>query len=115
MSEEIEDSSKETEILVLKNKLSETKSLDGINSRMDTEEERINEFKCKLIKSKLNLKQEVAKRGSVNLALLVKLAKTEEKNLTAVKKQGFPGGSAVKNLPANAGDVDSIPGLGTPL
>ena len=82
---------------------------------MDTEEERINEFKCKLIKSKLNLKQEMAKRGSVNLALLVKLAKTEEKNLTAVKKQGFPGGSAVKNLPANAGDVDSIPGLGTPL
>ena len=24
----------------------------------------------------------------------------------------FPGGSAVKNLPANAGDVVSIPGLG---
>ena len=25
---------------------------------------------------------------------------------------GFPGGSAVKNLPANAGDVGSTPGLG---
>ena len=25
---------------------------------------------------------------------------------------GFPGGSVVKNLPAKAGDVDSIPGLG---
>jgi len=25
---------------------------------------------------------------------------------------GFPGGSAVKNPPANAGDTDSIPGLG---
>ena len=25
---------------------------------------------------------------------------------------GFPGGSAVKNLPANAEDVDSVPGLG---
>ena len=25
---------------------------------------------------------------------------------------GFPGGSAVKNPPANAGDVDLIPGLG---
>ena len=24
--------------------------------------------------------------------------------------EGFPGGSAVKNLPANAGDADSIPG-----
>ena len=25
---------------------------------------------------------------------------------------GFPGGSVVKNLPTNAGDVGSIPGLG---
>ena len=25
---------------------------------------------------------------------------------------GFPGGSDVKNLPANAGDADSIPGSG---
>ena len=28
---------------------------------------------------------------------------------------GFPDGSVVKNPPANAGDVDSIPGLGDPL
>ena len=27
-------------------------------------------------------------------------------------KVGFPGGSAVKNLPANAGDTGSIPGSG---
>ena len=27
-------------------------------------------------------------------------------------KWGFPGGSAVKNLPASAGDVGSIPGSG---
>ena len=26
--------------------------------------------------------------------------------------QGFPGGSVIKNLPANAGDTESIPGLG---
>ena len=26
--------------------------------------------------------------------------------------QGFPGGSVVKNLPASAGDVGSVPGLG---
>ena len=26
--------------------------------------------------------------------------------------KGFPGGSVVKNLPANAGDRDSVPGLG---
>ena len=29
-----------------------------------------------------------------------------------LKKEGFPGGSVLKNLPANAGDVGSIPGLG---
>ena len=29
-----------------------------------------------------------------------------------VKNPYFPGSSAVKNLPANAGDVDSIPGSG---
>ena len=28
---------------------------------------------------------------------------------------GFPGGSVVKNAPANAGDMGSIPGLGRPL
>ena len=28
---------------------------------------------------------------------------------------GFPGGSAVKNLPGNAGDVGSIPGIGRSL
>ena len=28
---------------------------------------------------------------------------------------GFPDGSVVKNPPANAGDVGSIPGLGDPL
>ena len=28
--------------------------------------------------------------------------------------RGFPGGSLVKNLPANAGDTGSIPDLGRP-
>ena len=28
------------------------------------------------------------------------------------RREGFLGGSVVKNLPANAGDVGSIPGLG---
>ena len=28
------------------------------------------------------------------------------------RTQGFPGDSVVKNLPANAGDTGSIPGLG---
>ena len=29
-----------------------------------------------------------------------------------IKPWGFPGGTVVKNLPANAGDMDSIPKLG---
>ena len=29
-------------------------------------------------------------------------------------RQGFPGGSVEKNLPATAGDSDSIPGSGKP-
>ena len=29
-----------------------------------------------------------------------------------ILRMGFPGGSEVKNLPANAGDADSIPGSG---
>ena len=33
-------------------------------------------------------------------------------NVSVYKQAGFPGGSAVKNLPANAGDAGSIPGLG---
>ena len=31
------------------------------------------------------------------------------------RNQGFPGGSAVKNPPANAGDTGSIPGSGRSL
>ena len=31
---------------------------------------------------------------------------------TRMKIQGFPGGAVVENLPANAGDTGSSPGLG---
>ena len=34
------------------------------------------------------------------------------KKLLIFTKTGFPGSSVVKNLPANAGDTGSIPGLG---
>ena len=36
--------------------------------------------------------------------------KKSKQHLSSCK--GFPGGSSVKNLPANAGDMGSIPGLG---
>jgi len=35
-----------------------------------------------------------------------------EKNHSAPSCYGFPGGSAVKNLPANTGDLGLIPGSG---
>ena len=40
-----------------------------------------------------------------------------EKNISsfAYETLGFLGGSVIKNLPANAGDVRSIPGLGRSL
>ena len=34
------------------------------------------------------------------------------KNQNIKQKQGFPGGAVVENLPANAGDTGSSPGLG---
>ena len=35
-----------------------------------------------------------------------------KKDLLKKKKEGFPGGTVVENLPANAGDTGSSPGLG---
>ena len=37
-----------------------------------------------------------------------------KKNTAKEHKQGFPGGAVVENLPANAGDTGSSPGLGDP-
>ena len=45
--------------------------------------------------------------GHVVLSLII--------NKEAKIPKGFPGGSALKNLPANAGDVGLIPGLGNAL
>ena len=36
----------------------------------------------------------------------------QQKNLKKKKLWGFPGGTVVENLPANAGDTGSNPGLG---
>ena len=36
----------------------------------------------------------------------------DSRNPEVIEWVGFPGGSVVKNLPANAGGVGSIPGLG---
>ena len=36
----------------------------------------------------------------------------EMKGIKRYKPRGFPGGAVVENLPANAGDTGSSPGLG---
>ena len=39
--------------------------------------------------------------------------KQHEESIMSLKpRERFPGGSVMKSLPANAGDTDSIPGLG---
>ena len=40
------------------------------------------------------------------------ICKSEIISKLKVKKEGFPGGTVVENLPANAGDTGSSPGLG---
>ena len=43
------------------------------------------------------------------------ISPTPEFRLTLFLTRGFPGGTVVKNLPANARDTGSIPGLGRAL
>ena len=53
---------------------------------------------------------------SLSWAVLVSLwvqtlrMQNQKKKKKLMQDQGFPGGSVVKNLPANAGDMGSIPG-----
>ena len=45
--------------------------------------------------------------------IVIKLTKIKDKEkLLKATKEGFPGGAAVENLPANAGDTGSSTGLG---
>ena len=54
--------------------------------------------------------------GSVHIGVIVVSRRRDAFSArhTAIKKisQGFPGGAVVENLPANAGDTGSSPGLG---
>ena len=45
--------------------------------------------------------------------ILIKLSKIKYKEkILKAAREGFPGGAVVENLPANAGDMGSSPGLG---
>ena len=55
---------------------------------------------------------EIARRPARTPSLLVPPGKDGGSQLLCVSGPGFPGGSAVKDPPANTGDVGSTPGLG---
>ena len=54
----------------------------------------------------------VAKLISVNIDFKTKTIKKAKQGHYIMTNGGFPGGSVVKNPPANAGDRSLIPGLG---
>ena len=56
----------------------------------------------------INLPKETKDLYAENYKTLMK----EIKDDTNRWREGFPGGAAVENLPANAGDMGSSPGLG---
>ena len=48
---------------------------------------------------------------SVSISLFRDIPRYSRQDLIILSIRSFPGGSVVKNLPASAGDVGSIPGL----
>ena len=56
---------------------------------------------------------DVYKRRVPDPILAVSITKCFKDNVWEIFRRDFPGGSVVKNLPANAGAMGSIPGLGT--
>ena len=73
----------------MNNTINEMKNiLEGINSRITEGEERISDLEDRMVE-------------------FTATAQNKEK-----ENGGFPGGAVVENLPANAGDMGSSPGLG---
>ena len=73
----------------MNNTINEMKNiLEGINSRITEGEERISDLEDRMVE-------------------FTAAAQNKEK-----ENGGFPGGAVVENLPANAGDMGSSPGLG---
>ena len=63
---------------------------------------------CQLYLSFLKQDDDVSNTKSI----IHERKKTEKLNFIKVRIWGFPGGAVVENLPANAGDTGSSPGLG---
>ena len=63
--------------------------------------------------------EEYLEMGEIKMEIVGKISKggvfrglVEGKSKLRFGVKGFPGGSVVKNMPANAGDMGSVPGLG---
>ena len=68
-------------------------TLEGISSRITEAEEWISDMEDRIVE-------------------ISTTEQNKEKRIKRTEDRGFPGGAVVKNLPANAGDTGSSPGLG---
>ena len=73
------------------------------NTILYSKEKRINRYQYEWISGKNTLEEKIKLQNKVRLHFI--------KSQKCVKL-GFPGGTVVENLPANAGDTGSSPGLG---
>ena len=67
--------------------------LEGISGRITEAEEWISELEDRMVE-------------------ITAMEQNKEKRMKRNKDKGFPGGAVVENLPVNAGDTGSSPGLG---
>ena len=76
--------------------------------RYHEEKEKTSHRKKKIYTNHISDKELVSKTSK-----FLKLGKTKKTQLKIIHLiRGFPGGAVVENLPANAGDTGSSPGLG---
>ena len=94
-------------ILGHKTNLNKFKSIEIISSTFSDH----NSMKLEIYHSKRNEKKTITWRLN-NMLLRNQWVNKEIKKEIKKYLQGFPGGTVVKNQPANAGDMDSSPGLG---
>ena len=71
-------------------------------------------IKIRAVINEIETKKTIAKINKTKSCFFETINKIDKPLVKLIKKkrEGFPGGAVVKNLPANAGDTGSSPGLG---